>query len=63
MSAGRGAYLLEAHVKSSEAMIDGLGRYPRVDDASHWLMLDRPAGVSRVFTGFLREVEATGEEP
>mgnify|MGYP006281915251 FL=1 len=63
MSAGRDAYLLEAHVASSEAMIDGPWRYHRVDDASHWLMLDRPAEVNRVLTGFLREVEAAKEEP
>jgi len=63
VSAGRDAYLLEAHVQSSEAMVDAPWRYHRIDDASHWLMLDQPAEVNRVLLGFLREVEAVREKP
>jgi hypothetical protein len=57
------AHLLEAQVESSKAMIDGPWRYHPVDDASQGLMLDRPAEVNRVLTGFLREVEGAKGGP
>lgn len=63
ISAGRDAYLLEQHVKSSASMVDGLWRYHRIEDASHWLMLDRPAEVNQILVRFLREVEAEREQP
>lgn len=45
-------YLLEGHVKNSDTMIDASWEYHLVEDASHWLMLDRPETVNRLLIAF-----------
>jgi pimeloyl-ACP methyl ester carboxylesterase len=47
-------YLLEGPVKHSGEHVTGGWRYERVDDASHWLQLDRPDRVNELLLDFLR---------
>jgi pimeloyl-ACP methyl ester carboxylesterase len=58
ISAENDAYLLEAHVKNSDAMIDSSWTYHRMPDASHWLMLDHPDQLNAWLIDFFREVGA-----
>lgn len=48
-------YLTEGHVTGSTEQVTGPWRYERVTDASHWLMVDRPARVNELLVGFLGE--------
>lgn len=50
-------YLLEGHVKNSDAMVDGPWTYHLLKDASHWLMLDQPEAFNRHLLAFLTGVE------
>jgi pimeloyl-ACP methyl ester carboxylesterase len=51
------AYLTEAHVKNSREKVVGPWKYVRMEGASHWLMLDRPAEFNRLLIDFVSEVE------
>jgi len=51
------AYLLENHVKNSDAMIDSSWRYHLMEDASHWLMLDQPDQFNEWLIDFLKSVD------
>lgn len=57
MAAQGDAYLLENHVKGSEAMIDSSWEYHLIRNASHWLMLDQPETFNRLLIDFLDRVE------
>jgi len=57
MAAENDAYLLEAHVKNSDAMIDASWEYHLIEDASHWLMLDQPEEFNRLLIDFLKRNE------
>jgi pimeloyl-ACP methyl ester carboxylesterase len=47
-------YLLEGPVRASGEHVTGGWRYERIDDASHWLQLDRPDRVNELLLEFLR---------
>ena len=47
-------YLLEEPVRRSGEHVTGGWRYERIDDASHWLQLDRPDRVNELLLEFLR---------
>lgn len=47
-------YLLEEPVERSGEHVTGGWRYERVEDASHWLQLDRPDRVNELLLDFLR---------
>jgi pimeloyl-ACP methyl ester carboxylesterase len=47
------AYLTEAQMVRSSEFVAGPWRYERLEDASHWLQLDRPAEVNRLVLEFL----------
>lgn len=51
--------LTEQSMTGSAAFVDGPWRYERVEDAGHWLQLERPGEVNRLLLGFLAEVRAT----
>lgn len=55
LSASDDAYLLETHMTGSEVMIDRSWEYHRVEDASHWLMLDQPERVNSLLVDFLNK--------
>ena len=57
ISAENDAYLLPAHVKNSEAMMDDHWEYHLVKDASHWLMLDKPEAINDLLLNFLQRVD------
>jgi pimeloyl-ACP methyl ester carboxylesterase len=40
-------------MRRSGEHVTGPWRYERVDDASHWMQLDRPDRVSELLVGFL----------
>jgi len=46
-------YLLEAPVERSGEHVTGGWRYERIEDASHWLQLDRPDRVNELLLEFL----------
>lgn len=46
-------YLTEVQMVSSAGFVDAPWEYVRVEGASHWLMLDRPAHVNRLLVDFL----------
>jgi pimeloyl-ACP methyl ester carboxylesterase len=48
-------YLLEGPVERSSDYVTGPWRYERVEDASHWLQLDRPGRVNELLLGFLND--------
>ena len=48
-------YLTEAHVTGSTEKVAGEWRYERVEDASHWVMLDRPGELNDLLVEFLGE--------
>lgn len=47
------AYLTETQMIGSAAYMDAEWRYLRIEGASHWLMLDRPAAVTSALLDFL----------
>lgn len=51
----RDHYLTEQPMRSSGERIKGTFRYERVNDASHWMMVERPDEVSRLLIGFLKK--------
>jgi pimeloyl-ACP methyl ester carboxylesterase len=48
------AYLTEAQMVGSAPYVEGPWRYERIEGASHWFQLDRPAHVNRLLLDFLR---------
>jgi pimeloyl-ACP methyl ester carboxylesterase len=46
-------YLLEGPVERSGGQVTGGWRYERIEDASHWLQLDRPERVNELLLEFL----------
>lgn len=46
-------YLTETQMIGSGAYVDAEWRYARVEGATHWLMLDRPAEITRLILDFL----------
>ena len=46
-------YLTEEHVTGSTEKVAGEWRYERVEDASHWLMLDKPGELNDLLVEFL----------
>ena len=48
-------YLTEGHMTGSTAKVAGPWRYERVTDASHWLVVDRPARVNDLLVEFLTD--------
>lgn len=53
ISAGKDDYLLEEHVRNSENMMDSSWEYYKIENVSHWLMLDQPEEVNRLLINFL----------
>lgn len=49
----RDHYLTEEQMTASTEKVDGPWQYERVSDASHWLMLDKPAELNDTLTEFL----------
>jgi pimeloyl-ACP methyl ester carboxylesterase len=49
----RDHYLREEPMLRSGEHVTGPWRYERVEDASHWMQLDRPERVNELLTGFL----------
>jgi pimeloyl-ACP methyl ester carboxylesterase len=49
------AYLTETQMVGSAPFVTGPWRYQRVEGASHWMQLDRPAAINRLLIDFLRE--------
>ncbi len=47
-------YLWEDQIRSSDVLMDSPWRYARIEDASHWVMLDRPAQVSALLLEWLQ---------
>jgi pimeloyl-ACP methyl ester carboxylesterase len=47
------AYLVEEQMVASGRFVEADWRYERVEDASHWLMLDRPGHISRLLLNHL----------
>ena len=48
------AYLTEVQMATSGNYVDGRWDYLRVEGASHWLMLDRPAHIAKVLVDYLQ---------
>jgi pimeloyl-ACP methyl ester carboxylesterase len=46
-------YLVESRMIASEQHVSGPWRYERIEDASHWLQLDRPERTNELLLGFL----------
>ncbi len=46
-------HLWEAQIQESEGLMDAPWRYQRIDDASHWLMLDRHEAVNEAMLAWL----------
>jgi pimeloyl-ACP methyl ester carboxylesterase len=46
------AYLTETQMVGSQAWMDAEWQYARVEGATHWLMIDRPAHVTRLILDF-----------
>ena len=53
LAAENDPFLLEGHVKHSDTMVDASWEYHLVEDASHWLMLDKPDEINRLLIAFL----------
>ena len=49
------AYLTEVQMVASGGYVDAPWQYLRVEGASHWLMLDRPAHISRILVDYLTQ--------
>jgi pimeloyl-ACP methyl ester carboxylesterase len=48
-------YLWETQMKDSGQHVDGAWRYQRIEDAGHWLMLDKPGEVNELLLAWVRE--------
>lgn len=48
-------YLTEAAMRGSAEKVDGSWRYETIADASHWMMLDKPAEINHLLVEFLAE--------
>ncbi len=48
-------YLTEAAMLRSSAFVDGPWRYERIEDASHWMQLDRPDEINELLLEFLAQ--------
>lgn len=46
-------HLAEEQMTGAEALVEGSWRYERIADASHWMMLDRPARINELLLDFL----------
>lgn len=53
VSADGDVALTEAHMKNSQEKVVGPWKYVRMQDVSHWLMLDRPDELNRLLIEFL----------
>ena len=53
------AYLTEVQMATSGQYVDGPWQYLRVEGASHWLTLDRPAHLAQVLVDYLRQRHGT----
>ena len=51
-------FLLEESMVASASSVAGPWRYARVEDAGHWMQLDRPDTVNQLLLDFLARVEA-----
>ena len=51
-------FLLEGPMVASEAYVAGPWTYARVEDAGHWMQLDRPSAVNELLVDFLTRVES-----
>jgi len=49
------AYLTETPVRSSGKYVTGPWRYERIEDASHWVILDKPNQINKLLIDFLAE--------
>jgi pimeloyl-ACP methyl ester carboxylesterase len=49
------AYLTEAQMVASADWVTGPWRYERIEDASHWLQLDRPDRINALLLDFLKD--------
>jgi pimeloyl-ACP methyl ester carboxylesterase len=50
-------FLLEGPMVASGAFVAGPWRYARVEDAGHWMQLDRPEAVNQLLLDFLARVQ------
>lgn len=57
LTADGDTFLLEKHVRDCDNMIDGPWTYHRVENASHWLMLDQPNVVNALLLDFFSKVK------
>jgi len=57
LTADGDTFLLEKHVRDCDNMIDGSWTYHRVENASHWLMLDQPEIVNQLLLDFFAEAK------
>lgn len=48
------AYMCESQIKETGKLMDAEWRYERIEDASHWVMLDRPQQVTDLILDWLR---------
>jgi pimeloyl-ACP methyl ester carboxylesterase len=51
-------FLLESPMVASKSLVAGPWQYARVEDAGHWMQLDRPQAVNQLLRAFLAGVEA-----
>jgi pimeloyl-ACP methyl ester carboxylesterase len=51
-------FLLEEPMIASGSYVTGPWRYARVEDAGHWLQLDRPEALNQLLLDFLTRVES-----
>jgi pimeloyl-ACP methyl ester carboxylesterase len=49
------AYLVEEQMVAAGRFVQSEWTYQRVDDASHWMMLDRPEHISRLLINFISQ--------
>jgi pimeloyl-ACP methyl ester carboxylesterase len=49
------AYLVEEQMVASGRFVDADWQYQRIDEAGHWMMLDRPAHINRLLLNHLRQ--------
>lgn len=57
LTADGDTFLLEKHVRDCNNMIDGPWTYHRVENASHWLMLDQPEIINRLLLDFFAKAK------
>jgi len=56
LTADGDTFLLEKHVKDCDNMMDAGWTYHRVENASHWLMLDQPEVVNQLLLDFFAQL-------